>query len=106
MADSLRKDGDLIAERITALGGYPVSSPTAQEKLAVFDMEPEEVFGLRKMLEKDLADGGLMAEAMRAHLRAAAEVGDYGTEHLLKGILLAHEQMIHHVEHFLEPQSL
>lgn len=31
---------------------------------------------------------------------------DYGTEHLLKVILPEHEQMVHHLEHFLSPESL
>ena len=105
-AAALLKAADAVAERITALGGYPVSGPAAQERLALIRVEPEGVFPLRGMLEKDLADGAIIARALRVQIREAAGAGDFGTEHLLKELLLEHEQMVHHLEHFLGKSSL
>lgn len=105
-AAALLKAGDALAERITALGGYPVSGPAAQQALALIEVEPEGVFGLRAMLEKDLHDGSRIAVTLREHIRRAAAAGDYGTEHLLRELLLDHEQMVHHLEHFLGSDSL
>lgn len=105
-AASLLKAADAMAERITALGGYPVSGPAAQEALCIFKVEAEGVFGLREMLEKDLGDGASIAEALRAHIREAMAAGDFGTEEMLKEILMEHEQNVHHLEHFLGHSSL
>jgi len=105
-AAQLLKDADEVAERITALGGYPVSGPAEQEKLALIAMEPEGVYALRAMLEKDLADGGKLVAALRQYAQGAAARGDFGTEYLLKGILLTQEKMLHHLEHFLGDDTL
>ncbi|MFZ5824299.1 MAG: ferritin-like domain-containing protein [Bacillota bacterium] len=105
-AAALLKAGDAIAERITALGGYPISGPAAQQEISLITMEAEGTFGIREMLDKDLKDGALIAHTLRTHIGEAMAAGDYGTEHLLKGILLEHEQMVHHLEHFLSPESL
>lgn len=105
-AAALLKSADELAERLTALGGYPVSGPAAQQALAIIEVEPEGIFGLRDMLEKDLEDGATIAVAMREHIVRAAAAGDFGTEHLLKELLLEHEQMVHHLEHFLGEESL
>lgn len=102
----LLKDGDAVAERITALGGYPISGPAAQQQLALITMEPEGVFHLRTMLAKDLEDGRTIAEMIRAQIPQAAAAGDWGTEQLLKEIVLEHEMNCHHMEHFLGQQSL
>lgn len=105
-AAALLKQADEVAERITALGGYPVSGPAAQQQLALIEVEPEGVFGLRPMLEKDLHDGTRIAKALRGQIVQATAVGDFGTELLLKGILLQHEGMVHHLEHFLGLETL
>lgn len=105
-AAGLLKAGDELAERITALGGCPVSGPAAQQSRAVIEVEPEGVFDLRGMLEKDLQDGGRIAVALREHIARAALAGDYGTEQMLKEILVGHEQNVHHLEHFLGSASL
>lgn len=105
-AASLLRAADELAERITALGGYPVSGPSAQERLSLIEMEAEGVFDLREMLEKDAHDGARIAVALREHIRRAAGAGDYGTEQLLKEVLVEHEQNVHHLEHFLGNASL
>gem|GEM_PF-3036948 len=70
-AAQLLKDADEVAERITALGGYPVSGPAEQENMALIAMEPEGVYALRAMLEKDLADGGKLVAALRQYAQGA-----------------------------------
>lgn len=105
-AAALLKQADALAERITALGGYPVSGPAAQQALSLIEVEPEGVFPLRAMLEKDLNDGTKIAVSLREHIVRAVTAGDFGTEQLLKEILLEHEGMLHHLEHFLGSESL
>ncbi|HLO03625.1 MAG TPA: DNA starvation/stationary phase protection protein DpsA [Symbiobacteriaceae bacterium] len=105
-AATLLKQGDAVAERITALGGYPISGPVAHVDYSLVHMEPEGVFHLRTMLKKDLEDGRTIAETCRDQIPQAIAAGDWGTEQLLKGILLEHEMMVHHLEHFLGDESL
>ena len=56
---------DHLAERITALGGVPLSSPTGQERQAGFVFEAEGVLPVRTMLENGLAARARSARACR-----------------------------------------
>jgi DNA-binding ferritin-like protein len=58
------------------------------------------------MLEADRSHEGEIAKALRATIRRAAELGDFGTEHLLKEILVEVEDRAHHLDHFLGEDSL
>ena len=101
-----REHGDQIAERITALGGVPVSGPRKQADLAYVEHEPEGVWGLRPMLERDQAINGKIIQTLRGRINEANSSGDYGTENLLKGILLRQEDQAHELQHMLEDESL
>lgn len=70
------------------------------------EMESEGIFDLRSMLGKDLNDGTSIATALRGQIIQAASAGDYGTEQMMKEILLGHENYVHHLEHFLGSESL
>jgi hypothetical protein len=47
-----------------------------------------------------------VVQAFREHIQEAMEAGDFGTEQLLKTELVVHEEMTHHLEHFLAKISL
>ena len=102
----VEKQADMIAERITALGGIPTCDPVAQAKLAYVAHEPEGTFRIRTSLELDRAHEGTAAQRMRTTIKLAQKLGDYGSEHLLKGILLEVEDRAHHLDHFLGQDSL
>lgn len=97
---------DAIAERITAIGGVPTSSPIAQAKLAYIEHEPEGIFRIRDMLERDRTQEGSLALQLRDTIRLCTQNDDFGTETLLKGILLKVEDRAHHLDHFLGEDSL
>lgn len=97
---------DAIAERVTAIGGVPTSSPASQAKLAYIEHEPEGVFRIRDMLERDRTAEGHIAAKLRSTIRLCTEHGDFGSETLLKGILLKVEDRAHHLDHFLGEDSL
>jgi len=100
------KQADMIAERITALGGIPTCDPVAQSKIAYVSHEPEGTFRIRPSLELDRSHEGDAAKRLRTSIKLAAKLGDFGTEHLLKGILLDVEDRAHHLDHFLGQDSL
>ncbi|CAN5541132.1 DNA starvation/stationary phase protection protein DpsA [soil metagenome] len=97
---------DEIAERMTVLGAIPTCTPTAQEKLAYVEHEPEGQFRIRHMLERDLQAERSVCIQLRASVATAAEEGDFGTKSLLERFLLHAEDRAHHIEHFLEADSL
>jgi len=97
---------DQIAERITAIGGIPTCDPVEQAKLAYVKHEPEGTFRLRDMLILDQKHEGAIVVELRKTIKLAVEHGDFGTEDLLKDVLLECEDRAHHLDHFLGADSL
>ena len=97
---------DIVAERIVALGGLPVASPTEIEQQAYITHEASGMFDLRAMLARDIDAEGTIAQKMREHISAASDLGDYGSETLLKQIIEAGEKRAMFLQRHLEPESL
>jgi len=97
---------DVVAERIVALGGLPVSGPTEIEENAYITHEVPGMFDLRTMLEHDVTAEGTIAEQMRKHISSISDLGDYGSENILKAILEAGEKRAAFIQKHLEPESL
>lgn len=97
---------DEIAERLTVLGGIPTSSPSAQEKLAYIRHEPEGQFHVRDMLELDILAEKEVCVELRKSIKAASEREDFGTKRLLERWLGHAEERAHHLEHFLDADTL
>jgi len=104
--EEVHENVDALAERITAIGGIPTSNPVEQAKIAYITHEPEGTFHLRDMLELDRKYEGTIAVELRKTIKLASDLGDYGTEELLKEVLLEAEDRAHHLDHFLAPDSL
>jgi len=102
----IHRDLDAIAERMTAIGGIPTSAPSAQAKLAYIEHEAEGLFRIRDMLDRDRAAEGEIAKRLRETIKLCTANEDFGTETLLKRILLEVEDRAHHLDHFLGEDSL
>ena len=100
------KTSDMLAERITALGGVPLSSPANQQKEAGFTFEEEGHFDIRSSLQRDLQAERTLVTNLRQHVALADRGGDVGTAHLLRERLLEHENQAHHLDHFLGQDTL
>ncbi|ELZ13999.1 ferritin [Halovivax asiaticus JCM 14624] len=97
---------DLIAERAQALGGVPVSGPAEQADRATVSFEGEDVYDVRTMLENDLEMYGHIIESMRDSIELAENLGDFATGEILREILVTVEEDAHHVDHYLEDDTL
>jgi starvation-inducible DNA-binding protein len=97
---------DAIAERITLLGGLPTCSPAEQEKLSYVRHEPEGLFRVRDMLELDMESEREVCVRLRKTIALAARHEDFGTKRLLEKVLAHAEERAHHIEHYLEPDTL
>ena len=97
---------DQIAERLTVLGAIPTCSPAEQEKLAYIQHEPEGMYRIRHMLELDIECEKAICVRMRASIKTALEHDDFGTKRLLEMWLGAAENRAHHLEHFLDADTM
>lgn len=104
--NAIHETVDAIAERMTAIGAIPTSSPMEQAKKSYIEHEPEGIFRIRDMLERDRAAEGRIAEQLRETIRLCTSLGDFATETLLKKTLLEVEDRAHHLDHFLGEDSL
>jgi len=102
----IHKQLDAIAERITAIGGVPTSAPSSLADLAYIEHEPEGIFRIRDMLERDRLHEGEIAASLRGTIKLCTESDDFATETLLKGTLVRVEDRAHHLDHFLGEDSL
>ena len=97
---------DRIAERVTALGGIPTSSPVQQAELSHVEHEPEGTYRLRTMLEHDLQAERTLATLVRETIDVALEHGDHGTKRELEKVLTKAEDRAHHIDHVLGEDTL
>ena len=104
--NQLHAQFDAVAERIVALGGLPVTGPTAIEQHAYIKHEAEGMLNLRDMIQHDVEAESQIAAKMREHISLANRLGDYGTESLLKGFLEEGEKRASFLEKHLMRESL
>jgi len=105
-AGNLEEAADAIAERLQALGGAPVSGPVAIAETAPVEHEDEDVYDIRTSLENDLDIYGDIIESLREHIELATDLGDHATAEILREILVETEEDAHHIEHYLEDDTL
>ncbi|ELZ26562.1 DNA-binding ferritin-like protein [Halogeometricum pallidum JCM 14848] len=97
---------DELAERAQALGGVPVSGGKALEEHAPVSHEGQDVYDIRTSLRNDMEMYGDIIETLREHVELAENLGDHTTAHLLRENLEHVEGDAHHIEHYLEDDTL
>jgi starvation-inducible DNA-binding protein len=95
-----------IGERLNGLGGTPAASFSKLAELCCFAPEEDGIFGLRPMVEHDLAAEQSVIQALRRQAAQAESLGDRATRYLYEQILLKTEERAFHLDHFLVPDSL
>lgn len=104
--ETIEEGADEIAERAQALGGVPVAGPSAQEERATVTFEGEDVYDVRLSLSNDLEIYGDIIESLRDHIELSDNLGDFATSEMLREILVEVEEDAHHIEHYLEDDTL
>ncbi|WP_247009184.1 DNA starvation/stationary phase protection protein DpsA [Halorientalis litorea] len=105
-AENTEAAADEIAERLQALGGAPVSSMPNLAERSTVEPEDSNVYAIRESLRNDLAMYGDVIESLREHVELATELGDHATAQILRDILVQTEEDAHHIEHYLEDDTL
>ncbi|PLS80115.1 MAG: DNA starvation/stationary phase protection protein [Chloroflexi bacterium] len=97
---------DAFAERIVTLGGVPVSGPTAQLERGYVTEEPEGILDLRQMLSNDVKANQQILVKLREHIGLSRQLGDFGSETLIKRHLREQELRTQDLMHMLEHETL
>jgi DNA-binding ferritin-like protein len=97
---------DELAERAQALGGVPMAGGKNFEEHAPVSPEGDDVYDIRTSLEHDMEMYGDIIETLREHVELADSLGDPTTAHLLRENLIHVEEDAHHIEHYLEDDTL
>jgi len=105
-AENTEAAADEIAERLQALGGAPIANPVNQAEAAPVEFEGDDVYDIRTSLENDLEMYGDIIESVREHVELATDLGDHATAEILREILVQTEEDAHHIEHYLEDDTL
>ncbi len=105
-AENAEAAADEIAERAQALGGTPVAGMENLQEFATVETEDEDVYDIRTSLENDMEIYGDIIETVRDHVELAENLGDHATAQILRDILVQTEEDAHHVEHYLEDDTL
>ena len=105
-ADEAEEFADELAERAQALGGVPVSGGRTLEARAPVEPEGDDVYDVRTSLRNDMEMYGDIIETLREHVELAESLGDPTTAHMLRENLIEVEDAAHHIEHYLEDDTL
>jgi len=105
-AENVEEAADELAERAQALGGTPVSGMDNLQEFATIEPEGEDVFDIRTSLENDMEMYGDIIETLRDHVELARNLGDHATAEIIRRILVRTEEDAHHIEHYLEDDTL
>lgn len=97
---------DALAERMTTLGAVPTSTMRGQAAKSMLEAESEGVFPIRDMLRSDLENEQALISYIGEGIAKASELKDFGTETLLKRILMEREERAHDIDHYLGHDSL
>jgi DNA-binding ferritin-like protein len=105
-AEDAEEAADELAERAQALGGVPIASGSRLEEHAPVEPEDSNVYDIRTSLRNDMVMYGEIIETVRDHVELAEGLGDHATAELLRQQLLTLEEHAHHLEHYLEDDTL
>ncbi|MGV2828322.1 Dps family protein [Myxosarcina sp. GI1(2024)] len=98
---------DETAERIRALGGYPVGTAEGFVKLGTIREHPNDLPDANKMVERLVVDHEQIIRNLREHIdKCTDEFHDEGTADFLTGLMEQHEEMAWMLRSFLEGQEI
>jgi DNA-binding ferritin-like protein len=105
-AEDAEEAADEIAERAQALGGVPLAGGKRLEENAPVEPEGDDVYDIRTSLRNDMEMYGDIIETVREHVDLAQGLGDHATAEMLRQNLIEMEEYAHHIEHYLEDDTL
>jgi DNA-binding ferritin-like protein len=105
-AEDAEEAADELAERAQALGGVPLAGGKRLEEHAPVEPEGDDVYDVRTSIRNDMELYGDIIETVREHVDLAQGLGDHATAEMLRQNLVEMEEHAHHIEHYLEDDTL
>ena len=94
---------DSIAERVRALGGYPLGTAKGFQEHTSLQEHNNDLPNAFEMVERLVIDHEYIVRNLRAHIGQCAEkFGDEGTADFLTGLMEEHEEMAWMLRSFIE----
>ncbi len=104
---ALTESIDSVAERVRALGGYPIGTMEGFLKIASLKEQPNNIPLATEMVAHLVNDHEQVIRNLRDHVDQSSEkFHDEGTADFLTGLMEAHEQMAWMLRSFIEGESL
>lgn len=105
--ETLTENIDVCAERVRALGGYPVGTVEGFLKLASIKEHPGDLPSANEMVARLVNDHEQIIRNLREHIdQCTDEFHDVGTADFLTGLMEQHEEMAWMLRSFLEGDAL
>jgi starvation-inducible DNA-binding protein len=105
--EALTLNIDSSAERVRALGGYPVGSAAGFLQLATIKEQEDTLLSATTMVGQLLTDHEQIIRALRGDIDACSDkFHDQGTADFLTGLLEQHEDMAWMLRSFIEGESV
>jgi starvation-inducible DNA-binding protein len=105
--DILNTSIDELAERIRALGGYPVGTAQGFLEYASIEEHPGDIPTAHGMVERLVGNHEQIIRNLRDHVdQAADKFHDQGTADFLTGLMEQHEQMAWMLRSFVEGETI
>ena len=104
---ALTENIDALAERVRALGGYPIGTAEGFLKYASIKEDAGTLPNAFGMVENLVIDHELVIRNLRDHIdQCSDKYHDQGTADFLTGLMEAHEQMAWMLRSFIEGESI
>lgn len=104
---ALAENIDACAERVRALGGYPVGTAEGFLKHATLREHPGDLPNANEMVARLIVDHEQVIRNYRDHVSQCSEkYGDEGTADFLTGLMEQHEEMAWMLRSFVDGESL
>ncbi len=105
--EKLTENIDYIAERVRALGGYPVGTMEGFLKIASLKEDAKNIPLATEMVANLVADHEQIIRNLREHIdNCSQDFHDEGTADFLTGLMEGHEEMAWMLRSFIEGESL
>ncbi|MGI8933975.1 Dps family protein [Leptolyngbya sp. BC1307] len=105
--EALSLNIDAIAERIRALGGYPIGTAKGFVENATLREHPGDLPAAEEMVERLVSDHEQVIRNLREHIdQCGDDHHDEGTADFLTGLMEQHEEMAWMLRSFIEGTSL
>ncbi|MTI94636.1 MAG: ferritin Dps family protein [Firmicutes bacterium] len=97
---------DSIGERVARLGMVPTGHPVTQHEVSYIKHEAEGRYSMRDMLRNDLEHEMRIQQEIRAQIKRAHQLDDFGTVEVLEEVLTEREDLAYHLYSVLEDDTL